>query len=89
MEELQHQVYGGDPISAHLFILILKMLFVLLMQTNIITKCGPYNKEAKKCQFCLKIALHEDDNLLNKRQEVVSKCSHQNKFSISKYDMKD
>ena len=45
-----------------------------------------YNPQSKKCSLCmhekLEIALYKDDNLLNKRSEVVSKCLHRDKFKL-------
>ena len=35
------------------------------------------------------IALHKDDNVLNKRSEVISKCRHGNKYMLANYDSKD
>ena len=37
----------------------------------------------------LVIALHKDDNMLNKRSEVISKCRHRNKYMLASYDSKD
>ena len=39
-----------------------------------------YNQSSKRCLLCLNeklaIALHKDDNILNKRSEIISKCRH-------------
>ena len=37
----------------------------------------------------LAIALHKDDNMLNKRSEVISKCRHRNKCMLANYDSKN
>ena len=37
----------------------------------------------------LAIALHKDDNMLNKRSEIISKCRHKNKYMLASYDSKD
>ena len=45
-----------------------------------------YNSILKKCNLCLneKLAIIEDpdENLLNKRSEVISQCRHRNKFKL-------
>ena len=52
-----------------------------------------YNQSSKRCLLCLNeklaIALHRDDNMLNKRSEVISKCRHRNKYMLANYDSKD
>ena len=52
-----------------------------------------YNQSSKLCLVCLNkklaIALHGDDNMLNKRSEVISKCRHRNKYMLANYDSKD
>ena len=52
------------------------------------TKCDPFNPTSGKCSLCLNEKLlileaSDDRNLLNKRNELVSKCRHQNKFKLS------
>ena len=37
----------------------------------------------------LVIALHKDDNMLNKRSEAISKCRQRNKYMLASYDSKD
>ena len=52
-----------------------------------------YNQSSKRCLLCLNeklaIALHKDDNMLNKRSEIISKCRHRNKYMLASYDSKD
>ena len=52
-----------------------------------------YNQNSKRCLLCLNeklaIALHKDDNMLNKRSEIISKCKHRNKYMLASYDSKD
>ena len=42
-----------------------------------------YNQSFKRCLLCLNEklanALHKDNNMLNKRSEIISKCRHINK----------
>ena len=52
-----------------------------------------YNQSSKRCLLCLNeklaIALHKDDNMLNKRSEIISKCRHRNKYMLASCDSKD
>ena len=54
---------------------------------SIFGRFPPYNLESKRCYLCsnekLEIALHKEDNLLNRRCEVISKCRLQNKYKLS------
>ena len=67
-------------------------------QTSVITwkivrRCSPYNPDSKRCYLCsnekMEIATYRGYNLLNKKTELISKCRHQNKYTLSKYDTKD
>ena len=52
-----------------------------------------YNQSSKRCLLCLNekltSALHKDDNMLNKRSAIISKCRHRNKYMLASYDNKD
>ena len=52
-----------------------------------------YKQSSKRCLLCLNeklaIALHKDDNMLNKRPEIISKCRHRNKYMPASCDSKD
>ena len=56
---------------------------------SIITKASPYNNKSKRCNLCIAEKFHilnfKGNNLLNKRDELVSKCRHENKFYITNY----
>ena len=58
-----------------------------------IKKCVPYSPQTKRCLLCLnkklEIAAYEEPNLLNKRNEIVSKCWHQLKYALARFDTKD
>ena len=60
---------------------------------KIVRRCSPYNPNSKRCYLCLneklEIATYRGNNLLNKKAELISKCRHQNKYTLSKYDTKD
>ena len=52
-----------------------------------------YNTSTKRCILCLNekltIALHKEDNILNKRTEIISKRRHSIKYNLANYDTKD
>ena len=37
----------------------------------------------------LAVALHKEDNILNKRTEIIRKCRHNIKCNLPNYDTKD
>ena len=45
-----------------------------------------YKPETKRCSLCdnekLAIALYEGNNLLNKRNEIISRCVHRHKYKL-------
>ena len=47
-----------------------------------------YKPETKRCSLCdhekLAIALHKDENLLNQRNEIISRCRHRFKYKLAK-----
>ena len=51
------------------------------------------NTSTKRCMSCLNerlaITLHKEDNILNKRTEIISKCRHSIKYNLANYDTKD
>ena len=46
-----------------------------------------YNTSSKRCSLCLneklKIALHGNNNMLNRQTEILSKCRYKNKYALS------
>lgn len=56
---------------------------------SIICKANAYNNRSKRCNLCLTeklcIVKSKNNNLLNKRDELISKCRHENKFYIMNY----
>ena len=51
-----------------------------------------YNTSTKLCMLCLNkklaIALHKEDNILNKPTEIISKCRHSIRYNLVDYDTK-
>ena len=60
---------------------------------EIIKKYVLYSPKTKRCLLCLdeklEIAAYKEQNLLNKRNEIVSKCRHQLKYAPARFDTKD
>ena len=58
-----------------------------------VKKCVPNIPQTKRCLLCLneklEIAAYKEQNLLNKRNEIVSKCRHQSKYVQASFDTKD
>ena len=62
-----------------------------ILTWEILKKCAPYNPNTNKCNLCLTeklCILHANqspNSCLNKRNELISKCRHQNKFSLNNH----
>ena len=56
---------------------------------SIAGRADPYNPVAKSCKLCILektlILTTNDDNLLNKRSELMNKCRHRHKFLLSNF----
>ena len=55
---------------------------------NVLDKARAYKPEAKKCMLCLTEKYHiifSKLNLLSSRNELVTKCSHENKFYVANF----
>ena len=52
-----------------------------------------YNTSTKQCVLCLNeklaIVLRKEDNILNKRTEMISKIRHSIKYNLANYGTKD
>ena len=61
---------------------------------EIVRKCPSFNPNTNKCNLCLNEKLYilyanQSLNSLNKRNELVSKCRHQNKYSLANHIDRD
>ena len=60
---------------------------------KVLRKCHAYNQKKRQCILCLnenyKIASYKEDNLLNKRTEVLGTCRHRNKYKLKNGNPKD
>ena len=56
------------------------------VQWTIITAAQPYNNISKRCDLCTSEKLYiingHNNNPLNKRSELISKCRHKNKYYL-------
>ena len=64
------------------------------LKWSILATAPAYSNISKRCLLCLRekieiISYPIQENLLNKRSELISKCRHQNKFLMKNYDSKD
>ena len=63
---------------------------VFTIKWEILKRAAIYTTRASPCNLCqeekLSILKADERALLNKRSELVSKCRHQNKFNISKFN---
>ena len=59
------------------------------LQWNIIDESQPYKNGSKRCNLCILEKLHiinaDENYLINKRSELVSKYRHENKFYLENY----
>ena len=62
------------------------------IEWGIVKHLAAYNPSSKRCQLCIgeKLFILENENsLLNKRDELVSKCRHENKYLLKNHDTGD
>ena len=62
------------------------------IEWDIVKHLAAYNPSSKRCQLCIgeKLYILENENsLLNKRDELVSKCRHANKYLLKNHDTGD
>ena len=61
------------------------------LKWRIIKQLPTYNPSTKTCMLCtaekMEILEGSDENLLNKRTELISRCRHKRKFLLNKYDV--
>ena len=60
---------------------------------KIIRICRSYSPNSKHCLLCVndkyEIATYKEDNLLNKRTEVINTCRHRSKYKLANCDTID
>ena len=58
---------------------------------SILERRFPYRAGSKKCDLCLSeklLIMKEEYNIINERDELVSKCRHANKFLLKNFKSK-
>ena len=72
------------PVSVYVYI------YMANVNWNVVTTAKPYNNASKRCNLYLTEKLHiikcSDDDPLNKRSELVSKCRHENKYYAKNFE---
>ena len=67
--------------------------FIPTITWSILKLCAPFNRNNLKCKLCLTekflIATYPQDNILNTRSDLISKCRHVNKHLLIHHDSKD
>ena len=81
---LEH--YENDTELSKEYWAIKRNHFIPKVTWRIIRKYSSFNAPKRKCYMCLnaklEIASYKEDNLFNKKPELINKCRHQNKFTI-------
>ena len=67
---------------------------MLTLKWSIVKSVPSYSNVTKTCLLCLHakneiVNFAEQDHLLNKRSEVISKCRHVNKYLLRNYKAND
>ena len=92
-KSFNHDTYKNDTELSSEYWKIKESGYVPKITWKIVRKYPSYNPETKRCLLCLgeKLEIVESTSgrLLNKRDEVVSKCRHRNKYSLGKFDSND
>ena len=92
-KSFNHQKYENETILSKQLWKLKSENFTTYITWKILRRCPPFNRAQVKCNLCLneklEIALYQENNLLNKRTELVSKCKHFNKHLLMNYKDKD
>ena len=64
------------------------------LKWSVVKFVPPYSNISKKCLLCLHekleiVNFEDQDHLLNKRSELISKCRHANKYLLRNYKAND
>ena len=64
------------------------------LQNGLVKSVPSYSNISKKCLLCLhekleSVNFEDQDQLLNKRSELISKCRHANKYLLCNYKAND
>ena len=59
------------------------------LEWDVLDKASAYNPESKRCRLCLTdkyLIIFSKLNLLNSRNELVTKCRHENKYYLANFN---
>ena len=95
LKSFRHSKYSKDTrLSTHLWKLKGTDNQMPKLQWSVMKKSSPYSNISKRCMICLNeklaiIQFEDHANLINKRNEAISKCLHQDKYLLKNYKSKD
>ncbi len=93
-QSFKNKKYSKDTmLSKYIWELKEKNIDDFILNWSILKTAPAYNNISKKCILCLQekfeIITHANQEcLLNKRSELISKCRHENKFLLKNYKNK-
>ena len=95
LKSFRHSKYAKDTrLSTHLWKLKGTNNQMPKLRWSVMKKSSPYSNISKRCMICLNeklaiIQFEDHANLINKRNEAISKCLHQDKYLLKNYKSKD
>ena len=88
-----HQDYANDTELLKKYWEIRRNKFITKVTWSIVRECEPYNFCKRMSLMCLNEKLeinpYKGNNLLNKRSELINKCSHLNRHTLLHHESKD
>ena len=88
-----HEDYANDRELSKEYWEIKRNKFIPKVTWSIVRECPPYNLSKGKCYLCvnekLEINSYKGNNLLNKRSELINRCTQLNKHTLLRHDSKD
>ena len=81
---------NNTALSSYLWELIKKKREILKLTWSILKIVSGYTIISRQCLLCLNetvytVTYYNQEELLNKQPEVISKCCHENKFLLANY----
>ena len=85
-KSFNHEVYKTDSELATEIWRLKNLQKQYDLKWNTYRAFSSYTPETQKCNLCMsekvEIAIHEGNNLLNKRNEILSRCLHRKRFKL-------
>ena len=94
-KSFRHKRYSNDTtLSKYIWDTKEKYNEVPTLKWSIVKFVPAYSNISKKCLLCLHekfeiVTFEDQENLLNKRSELISKCRHANKYLLRNYKAND